>query len=116
MPDLEGFEPLDTQLASEWSAVCESKADCPAGQQCYPSYYEWDDSTNDFNNGVICMNEEERCKNDPNIMWADYNTEYEETGEEYRFTVKCSPGATGYSEASLIVASLFSAITAMILF
>ena len=62
------------------------------------------------------MNEEERCKDDPNIMWAEQNTEYEETGEEFRNTIKCSPGAIGYSGASLIVASLFSAITAVILF
>ena len=61
------------------------------------------------------MEEVPECNEDPNIMFALQNADYGVTGTEYRMTFKCSPGATGYSGAFMIAASMFSVLTAVIM-
>ena len=87
--------PVLRRIITSFRPVCASNADCGAGKACYPYYYQWDDSysKDDYDNGVVCMEEEtEKCA-DPNNMFAVVNADYATTGEEYKITYKCSIGA-----------------------
>ena len=106
------------RLQSSWSPTCSSSSDCEAGQACYPTYYQWDDSYSkrDYDNGVTCMDEETEACEDPNNMFAVTNADYATTGKEYKITFKCSFGATGASGASVLATTIFAAITAVNMF
>merc|ERR1719266_3038811 len=84
--------PQYRRLANRWTETCASNSDCPAGHACYPYYYQWDDSysMDDFDNGVMCMEEDtEKCQ-DPSDMFAFTNSNFESTGSDYKTTYKCT--------------------------
>ena len=116
LPDPEDITVHDTALASEWSAVCSTNSDCPAEQGCYPMYYQFDDSKNDYDNGVVCMALIMECEEDPNLMFGVKNAKYATTGSEFDISYKCSPSAVGSSGASAIAATLIAALAAISFF
>ena len=111
LPDPEGITAVSTPLASEWSPACSKASECSTGQGCYPYYYQWDDSMDDFDNGVICMPEAQECVADPSAKFALRNADFATTEAEYQIDFMCS-----FSGASAIAATLVAAITAVALF
>merc|ERR1719270_809165 len=109
MSNPEDVTPVLQRLKTSWSPVCSSSSDCETGQACYPYYFQWDDSNSmrDFDNGVICIDEETEACEDPNNMFAITNADYATTGSDYKMTFKCSFGATGVPSASgaLVIAT-----------